>query len=122
MCRQQPANRRVFERRYARQSVILDFAIRGFVRLVLGSWVFLRSKIAAIGAGFYLLAFVCAALYPVFDRRTFSGLVAVLLGWPWIDYIPSAWFPLAVVLNAITIYVLLAVLSLIPALLRRLRE
>jgi hypothetical protein len=84
--------------------------------------VFLLPKIAAIGAGFYLLAFVCASLYPVFDRRTFSGLVPVLLAWPWIDYLPSAWLPLGVALNAITIYALLAVLSLMPALLGRLRK
>jgi hypothetical protein len=87
--------------------------------------VFLRPKIAAIGAGFYLLAFVCASLYPVFDRRTFSGLIAVLLAWPWIDYLPiasSASLPLAVAFNAITIYALLAVLSLMPALLQRLRK
>jgi hypothetical protein len=27
-----------------------------------------------------------------FDQRTFSGLVPVLLAWPWIDYFPSALF------------------------------
>jgi hypothetical protein len=81
-----------------------------------------RSKIAAIGAGFYLLAFACASIYPMLDRRTFSGVAAVLLAWPWIDYLPSAWLLLAVALNAIIIYVLLAILSLAPALLRRLRK
>jgi hypothetical protein len=78
------------------------------------------SRLAAIGTGFYLLAFVSAAIYPMFDRRTFSGLAAVLLGWPWIDYLPSAWFPLTIVLNAIIIYGLLAVLSLAPTLVRQL--
>jgi hypothetical protein len=82
----------------------------------------MRSKIAAIGAGFYLLVFAGASIYPVFDRRTFSGLFAVLLAWPWIDYLPSAWLLLAVALNTIIIYVLLGVLSLVPALLRRLRK
>jgi len=82
----------------------------------------LRSPIAAVGAGLYLLAFACAALYPVFDRRTFSGIAAVLLAMPWIDYLPSAWpsLFLAAMLNTIVIYVLLAALSLAPALLRRL--
>ncbi len=69
----------------------------------------MRSKFAAIGTGFYLLAVVCASIYPVFDRRTFSGLIVVLLAWPWIDYLPSAWLPLAIVLNAIIIFGLLAV-------------
>jgi hypothetical protein len=64
----------------------------------------MRSKFAAIGTGFYLLAFACASIYPIFDRRTFSGLIAVLLAWPWIDYLPSAWLPLAIVLNAIIIF------------------
>src|SRR6202140_2495321 len=82
----------------------------------------MRWRLAAIGTGFYLLAFVCASIYPVFDRRTFSGLFAVLLAWPWVDYLPSAWLLLAVALNAIIICVLLAVLSLVPALLRRLRK
>lgn len=82
----------------------------------------MRSKVAAIGAGFYFLAFVCVSVYPVFDHRTFSGLIAVLLAWPWIDYLPSGWLLLAVALNAVIIYVLLAILSLVPALLRRLRE
>jgi hypothetical protein len=81
-----------------------------------------RSKIAAIGAGFYLLAFVCASIYPMLDRRTFAGLAAVLLAWPWIDYLPSAWLLLAIALNTIIIYVLLAVLSLAPTLFQRLRK
>jgi hypothetical protein len=86
--------------------------------------VLLRSRIAAIGAGFYLLTFVCASLYPLFDRRTFSGLAAVLLALPWIDYLPDAWpsLLLAVMLNAIAIYAILAALSLAPALLRSLRK
>jgi hypothetical protein len=84
--------------------------------------VIMRWRLAAIGTGFYLLAFVCASIYPVFDRRTFSGLVAVLLGWPWIDYLSSAWFPLAIVLNAIIIFSFLAVLSLMPMLVRQLRK
>jgi hypothetical protein len=82
----------------------------------------MRSKFAAIGTGFYLLAFACASIYPIFDRRTFSGLIAVLLAWPWIDYLPSAWLPLAIVLNAIIIFGFLAVLSVAPTLLRQLRK
>ena len=76
----------------------------------------MRSKLAAIGTGFYLLAVVCASIYPLFDRRTFSGLIVVLLAWPWIDYLPSAWLPLAIVFNAIIIFGLLAVLSLVATL------
>jgi ABC-type Na+ efflux pump permease subunit len=81
-----------------------------------------RSKLAAIGTALYLLAVVCALVYPVFDRRTFSGLVAVLLALPWIDHLPSSLLPLAVSLNAIVIYLLLAVVSLVPALVRRQRR
>ena len=79
------------------------------------------SKLAAIGTGLYLLAFAGASIYPVFDRRTCSGLMA-LLGWPWIDYFPSAWLPLAIVLNAIIIFGFLTVASLVPMSLRKLRK
>jgi hypothetical protein len=77
--------------------------------------VFLRSKLAAIGAGLYLLVFICALLYPLFDRRMLSGLFAVMLIWPWTDFLPTGW-PYSVgvacgLLNAIIIYVLLAALS-----------
>ena len=82
----------------------------------------MRSKLAAIGTGFYLLAVVCASIYPVFDRRIFSGIAVVLLALPWIDYLPSAWLPLAIVFNTIVIFGLLAVLSLVPTLCRRLRK
>jgi hypothetical protein len=58
----------------------------------------------------------------VFDRRTFSGLVAVLLAWPWVDYLPSAWLLLGIAFNAIIIFGFLAGLSLVPTLLRWLRE
>lgn len=69
------------------------------------------SRSAAIGAGLYLLAFLCAASYPSFDHRTFSGLAAVLLGLPWVDYFPSTLFLLAILLNAVIIYVVLAIIS-----------
>jgi hypothetical protein len=71
----------------------------------------MRSRLAAIGAILYLLLFACAAAYPLFDRRTFAGLPAVLMGLPWIDYIPSSWFWGAIALNALIIYVVLALLS-----------
>jgi len=67
-----------------------------------------RSKAGAIGAGFYLLTFLCACLYPLFDRRTFSGLVPVLLAWPWIDYFQSSLLLLAVFLNVVIIYFMLS--------------
>jgi hypothetical protein len=90
---------------------------KGIAGLVLSG-----PKIATIGAAFYLLAFACASLYPLFDHRTFSGLIAVLLGWPWIDYLPSALLPLAIALNTVIIYVLLAFLSTLPASFRRLSK
>jgi hypothetical protein len=81
----------------------------------------MRSTLAMVGTGFYLLAFVCASTYPTLDHRTFSGLFTVLLAWPWIDYLPSAWLLLGITLNAIIIFGMLAALSLVPTLLRRLR-
>jgi hypothetical protein len=86
--------------------------------------VFFRSKMAMIGTGGYILVFVCALAYPQFDRRTFSGLVAVLLALPWIDYLPSGGpFILLVgcaALNAI-IYVVLAALAHVPSMIRQRR-
>ena len=80
------------------------------------------SKFAAIGASFYLLVFACAYAYPLLDRRTLAGLPAVLLGLPWIDYLPSEWFPAAVALNAVTIYLLLAAGASLYSLLQRSRR
>jgi hypothetical protein len=77
-----------------------------------------RRKIALLGAGTYLAAFFCASLYPFFDHRTFSGLAAVLLAWPWIDYMRSAMLPFAVALNTILIYSILAAVSRAVNLLR----
>ena len=73
-----------------------------------------------MGAGLYLLIFLCAWMYPLFDKRTFSGLVPVLLAWPWIDYLPSALLLVMVALNAIVIYFVLAILSLLMSFLIRL--
>jgi hypothetical protein len=82
----------------------------------------MRSRFAAIGAIIYLLVFACAAAYPLFDHRTFAGLPAVLLGLPWIDYLPSKWFLGTIALNTLIIYFLLAaLLFLFSFLLRRLR-
>jgi hypothetical protein len=80
----------------------------------------MRSRFAAIGAILYLAVFACAAAYPLFDHSTFAGLPAVLLGLPWIDYIPSGWLLGAIALNALIIYFLLAALSFLLSLLRRL--
>jgi len=79
------------------------------------------SRFAAIGAIFYLLVFACAAAYPLFDHRTFAGLPMVLLGLPWIDYLPSGWLLGAIALNALIIYFLLAALSFLFSFLRRSR-
>ena len=80
----------------------------------------MRSRFAAIGAILYLVAFACAAAYPLFDHSTFAGLASVLLGLPWIDYLPSSWFLGAIALNALIIYFLLATVSFLLSLLRRL--
>ena len=80
----------------------------------------MRSRFAAIGAMIYLLVFACAAAYSLFDHRTFAGLAAVLLGLPWIDYLPSGWLLCAIALNALIIYFVLAALSFLLSLLRRL--
>jgi hypothetical protein len=77
------------------------------------------SRAGAIGALLYLLVFACAAAYPLLDHRTFAGLPAVLLGLPWIDYVPSGWFLGAIALNALTIYVALAGLAFLLSRLRR---
>jgi hypothetical protein len=81
----------------------------------------MRSRFAAIGAILYLVAFACASAYPLFDHRTFAGLAAVLLGLPWIDYLPSGWLLGAIALNALIIYLLLAALSFLFSFLRRSR-
>jgi len=81
----------------------------------------MRSKFAAGGTILYLVAFACASAYPLFDHRTFAGLAAVLLGLPWIDYLPSGWFLGAIALNALIIYFLLAALSFLFSFLRRSR-
>ena len=80
----------------------------------------MKSKLAGTGAILYLVVFACAAALPLFDHRTFSGLAAVLLGLPWIDYLPSRWFLAAIALNALIIYFVLAALSFLFSLLRKL--
>jgi hypothetical protein len=77
------------------------------------------SRLALSGAILYLIAFVCAAAYAHLDHRTFSGVFAVLLALPWIDYFASMSLSLAAALNALIIYVVLAALSYLPAWLRR---
>jgi hypothetical protein len=78
------------------------------------------SRLGAAGAILYLLVFACAAAYPLFDHRTFSGVAAVLLGLPWIDYFPGRWLYAAIALNALIIYLVLATLSWLFAMVRRL--
>jgi len=82
---------------------------------------FLRSKVAAVVAGLYLLTFISATVYAYFDKSTFSGLPAVMLTWPWVDYFPLkiptiVAVPISALLNAALIYFVLAILS---SLLRR---
>jgi ABC-type lipoprotein release transport system permease subunit len=81
----------------------------------------MRSRLAVTGAMFYFLLFASAYAYTFFDHRTFAGLAAVLLGLPWIDYLPSEWFLAAIALNTAIIYLLLAVAASLYSLLRRRR-
>jgi hypothetical protein len=78
----------------------------------------MQSKLAIAATALYLLIFVCALAYPLFDHRTFAGLPAVLLTLPWIDYLPSGWLPAAVALNAMIIYLAAAALSFLTSLVR----
>jgi hypothetical protein len=81
---------------------------------------------AMIGTGCYILAFLCALVYPQFDHRTFSGLVVVLLAIPWIDYLPSRGTFILLIgcatLNAIIIYLVLAALSRVMCMIRQRRN
>jgi len=79
----------------------------------------MRSKFAATATALYLLIFALATAYPLFDHRTFAGLAAVLLGLPWMDYLPSEWFLAAIALNAAIIYLFLAAATSLYSLLRR---
>jgi hypothetical protein len=79
----------------------------------------MRSKFAATATALYLLIFALASAYPLFDHRTFAGLAAVLLGLPWIDYLPSKWFLAAIALNAAIIYLFFAAATSLYSLLRR---
>jgi phosphatidylglycerophosphate synthase len=85
---------------------------------------FVRSKIAAIGASCYAFLFCCALLYSQFDHRTFSGLVAVVLTLPWSDYISGEGTRMRIVgcaiLNTVMIYLIIAVVSRLPSIFRRL--
>lgn len=80
----------------------------------MSSSAFFRSKLAIVGAISYVLVFVGALLYPLFDHHTFSGLVAVLLALPWIDHLPKGAPVILLVgcaaLNAAIIYLVLATL------------
>ena len=82
----------------------------------------MRSRMGAAGAAIYLLLFACAAAYPLFDHRTFAGLAAVLMGLPWIDYIPSSWLLAAIALNTMLIYLFLAAIASLVSFLGRSRS
>ena len=79
----------------------------------------MRSRLAFCATALYLLTFVCALAYPLFDHRTFAGLPAVIVALPWIDYLPSGWLLAAVALNAMIIYLVAAAVSRAIALLHR---
>ena len=77
------------------------------------------SRLAVFATALYLLIFVCAMAYPLFDHSTFAGLPAVLLALPWIDYLPSGWLLAAVALNAIIICLVATAISRLISLVRR---
>lgn len=87
--------------------------------------IFPWSRIAVVAAGVYVVAFLLLTALAYFDERTFSSLPAVLLTWPWVDYIPPILpsgiaVPLGAVLNAGFIYAVIAALaSLFPRAFRR---
>jgi hypothetical protein len=66
----------------------------------------MKFKVGLVAASLYLAAFLSASSYPLFDHRTFSGLFAVLLAWPWVDYLPRWHFEilLAAGLNTAIIF------------------
>ena len=84
---------------------------------------FFRYRLAIAGAGLYVLAFLSALVYPLFDHHTFSGVIAVLLVLPWSDHFPGGatilWLIGGALLNAAIIYASLATLSLAFARARR---
>jgi len=53
------------------------------------------------GAAAYILLLASAWIYALADGRTFAGLAAVMLAWPWVDQLPSAALPIGWLLNAI---------------------
>ena len=52
------------------------------------------------GAAAYVLLLASARIYVLLDGRTFAGLPAVMLAWPWVDELPSAALPIGWILNA----------------------
>lgn len=52
------------------------------------------------GAAAYTLLLASAWIYALVDGRTFAGLAAVLLAWPWVDKLPSTALPIGWLLNA----------------------
>jgi hypothetical protein len=80
------------------------------------------SRIAATGTGLYLLGFVCASIYAMSDRHTFTGIFAVFFAVPWIDFFPKMPLLLGVAANATVIYLFLAAVSNVPNVFRHSRE
>ena len=52
------------------------------------------------GAAAYILLLASAWIYALVDGKTFAGLAAVMLAWPWVDKLPSAALPIGWLLNA----------------------
>jgi hypothetical protein len=62
----------------------------------------LRRMLIALlpGAAAYILLLASAWTSALVDGRTFAGLAAVMLAWPWVDKLPSAALPIGWLLNA----------------------
>jgi hypothetical protein len=65
----------------------------------------MRSKFGMIGALVYLLIAGAAYASSLSDNSLFSVAFFILQGWPWVAFLPMV---LAIVLNAVIIYFILA--------------
>jgi hypothetical protein len=84
--------------------------------------VFLRSRVATIGAISYLIAFVAASIYPRISPQTFAGLPAIMLLWPWIDLIHHSTRATLVAFAALNASIIYAALLLISVLFKHLQR
>jgi hypothetical protein len=72
---------------------------------LLGEERMMRSKYGMIGAVIYLLIAGCTYAFWMSDQSMYSAAIFVLQGWPWVSFLPIL---LAILLNAVIIYFILA--------------